>query len=154
MLEGKIMIEVPPHFFSVQYNGKHYPGAKNTHGLSNGTNCQHFVYELLRHFGKQLPNFRSSELWEDKRWTHQVHTFEPLDLLLYNSEPRAWGAHVGVYLGQDRIIHLSKDVGHPVIWSHQEFLSTARYKFFVGAKRIRDNAPEETNSFNTSTKTL
>ena len=131
------MIEVPSHFLAVSYNGDCYPGAAGVCGIAQGANCQQFAYELLRYFGKRIPNFRSSDLWEDVDFTLAVLSFEPLDLLLYNSTPRSWGAHVAVYLGEGRIIHLSKVLVRPVIWTHEQFLGTSRYRYFIGAKRIR-----------------
>ncbi len=132
------MIEVPSHFFAVSYNGDCYPGATGVSGLARGANCQHFAYELLRYFGKKIPDFRSSELWEDEQYTFRVASLEPLDLVLYHSEERAWGAHLGVFLGDDQIIHLSKELNHPVIWTHEHFLRTPRYRCYLGAKRVRD----------------
>lgn len=131
------MIEVPKHFFTVSYNGDRYPGAPGVSGLADGANCQLFAYELLRYFGKRIPDFRSSDLWEDEEATFAVTTLEPLDLLLYHSVPRAWGAHVAVYLGESQILHLAKDLDRPVIWTHEQFLSTPNYRYFIGAKRVR-----------------
>jgi cell wall-associated NlpC family hydrolase len=131
------MIEVPSHFLTVSYDGNCYPGAPGVSGLAQGANCQQFAYELLRHFGKQIPDFRSSDLWEDVNFTREVTNFEPLDLLLYNATPRAWGAHVAVYLGDGHIIHLSNELVRPVIWTHEQFISTPRYCCFIGAKRVQ-----------------
>lgn len=137
------MIQVPAHFWSVPYNGDCFPGAPGAIGLSNGANCQHFAYELLRHFGKRVPNFRSKELWEDRDWTQLVSHFAPLDLLLYNSKDDPWGAHVGVFIDEGQIIHLSKEVGRAVVWTHDQFLTRPRYQHFLGGKRIRDNVTKE-----------
>lgn len=134
------MIEVPTHFWSVSYNGDCFPGAPSALGFSNGANCQHFAYEMLRHYGKRIPNFRSSELWEDQVWTVVVSDFEPLDLLLYNSENKSWGAHIGVFISEGKIVHLSKELGFPTMWTHNQFVSQARYKFFLGGKRVCDRA--------------
>ena len=134
------MIEVPPHFLDVSYNGDCYPGAPGVSGIAHGANCQQFAYELLRHFGKHVPDFRSSDLWEDVGFTLEVSSFEPLDLLLYNSRPQSWGAHVAVYLGEGRIIHLSKELVRPVFWTHEQFLATARYRHFIGAKRVTERS--------------
>jgi hypothetical protein len=131
------MLELPSYFFSVQYNGDCYPGAANTSGLTKGANCQQFAYELLRYFGRKVPDLRSSDLWEDELSTFKVTSLEPLDLLLYNSEPCAWGAHVAVFLNDDEIIHLSKELGLPAIWTHKQFLDHPRYRYFIGAKRVR-----------------
>ncbi len=102
-----------------------------------GANCQHFAYELLRHFGLTLPDFRSSELWKDTTYTKEVLEFKPLDLLLWNKTQEAWGAHVGVYLGDNKIIHLSKTVGATSIWSLEESQKHERCTHFIGAKRVK-----------------
>ena len=134
------MIEVPSAFLAVSYKGDCYPGAPGVAGIAQGANCQQFAYELLRYFGNRIPDFRSSDLWEDVDFTLEVSNLEPLDLLLYNSTPRSWGAHVAVYLGEGQIIHLSKEFVRPVIWTHAQFLSTTSYRYFIGAKRIRNRS--------------
>jgi cell wall-associated NlpC family hydrolase len=91
----------------------------------------------LRHFGVRVPDFRSSELWHDRAETDLVTTPEPLDLLLFNRTCDPWGAHVAVYLGEDRAIHLSKEVGLPAIWTLEEFARRPAYRVLVGAKRVR-----------------
>lgn len=131
------MLSIPQHFLAVRYNAAHYPGAAGTNGLEGGANCQVFAYELLRHFGKTLPNLRSSNLWEDREFTQVVTELEPLDLLLWNRTPEPWGAHVGVYIGEGSAIHLSKEIGLPVIWKLERFPEEKQYAVFIGAKRIR-----------------
>ena len=128
--------EIPPAFLAVPYVGSRVPGTKNPGDLAAGANCQLFAYQLLRHFGRTIPDFRSSELWADESRTVRVDSFEPLDLMLYHEERKAWGAHVGLYLGEDRVIHLSKAVGRPAIWRHGDFAAQARYACFIGAKRL------------------
>jgi hypothetical protein len=39
-------------------------------------------------------------------------------------------------MGDERVIHLSKQVGLPAIWSLDEFTKNDRYKVFIGAKRV------------------
>ena len=132
------MLDIPKRFLAVKYNGDRFPGVPCASDLTGGANCQVFAYELLRHFGKTIPDFRSSELWEDESFTHEVTSFEPLDLLLYNKEQQAWGAHIGVFIGDDSIIHLSKRIGLPAIWKHKDFATQQQYKYFIGAKRVSD----------------
>jgi cell wall-associated NlpC family hydrolase len=103
----------------------------------SGANCQRFAYELWRHYGYEIANFRSQELWNDAAWTFVVKRLRPLDLLLFNRDPEARGAHIGVYLGDHRVIHLSKQMGKPVVWPLEEFARHDRYKIFLGAKRLR-----------------
>ncbi|HVA78184.1 MAG TPA: hypothetical protein VNF27_09825 [Candidatus Binataceae bacterium] len=129
-------INIPPRFLRVEFNGARHPGAPNLRGLAHGANCQHFAYELLRHYGLAVPDFRSSHLWRDRRFTRRVVRLRPLDLLLFNRTRRARGAHVAVYLGQRRAIHLSKQVGTPAIWTLDEFAAQPRYRVFLGAKRV------------------
>lgn len=121
---------------SVCYSGACYPGAPGVVGLAEGANCQLFAYELLRHFGRALPPLRSSDLWADALYTRPVTDLEPLDLLLWNSSREPWGAHVGVYLGERRAVHLSRAVGVPAVWPLNEFPKHPRYRVFVGAKRV------------------
>jgi murein DD-endopeptidase / murein LD-carboxypeptidase len=130
------MITIPERFFCVKYNGSHYPGSQKTNGLTGGANCQVFAYELLRHFGLKVPDLRSSELWEDTIYTKKVTAFEPLDLLLWNKTGNAYGAHVGVYMGQNAVIHLSKENKTAKIWQVEEFSKHELYKVFIGAKRV------------------
>lgn len=130
------MIEVPERFLGVPYKGAHYPGSPKTDGLVGGANCQTFAYELLKHFGLNPPQYRSSEFWADEEFTERVEELQPLDLLLWNKTLDAWGAHVGVYLGERQAIHLSKEVGESVIWSMETFLEQPLYRVFIGAKRV------------------
>lgn len=131
------VIELPKEFLDVKYVGRRVPGCPNPSDLSLGANCQLFAYQLLRHFGVAVPDWRSSELWEDEAHTLEVKSFNALDLMLYHREASAWGAHVGVCLGGNRVVHLSKAVGRPVIWEHEAFATHERYAHFIGAKRGR-----------------
>ncbi len=139
-------IEIPERFRQVPYNGAHYPGSANSNGLKGGANCQQFAYELLRHFGLTVPDLRSRELWNDVAHTQQVKCLQPLDLLLWNKTADPYGAHVGVYIGEGRAIHLSKEHGTPVIEPLTRFPQNPLYRVFIGAKRIRktvgDSSPD------------
>jgi len=99
-----------------------------------------FAYELLRHFGKTLPPFRSSELWADKQYTLVVAQPDALDLMLYHSKPQAYGAHIGVYVGDGIIYHLSLSNGTPKFERHVDLLKQEKYRYFIGAKRVRDQS--------------
>jgi hypothetical protein len=113
-------LAIPSRFMRVRYDGRRYPGAPGSRGLGAGANSQRFAYEILRHFGREIPALRSSELWSDTRFTRRVIRTRPLDLLLFNRTRRAWGAHVAVYLGSGIAIHLCQAVGRPAIWSLNE----------------------------------
>ncbi|HEU0030458.1 MAG TPA: NlpC/P60 family protein [Kofleriaceae bacterium] len=131
------MLAVPERFLDVAYVGARVPGVGDPDDLAAGANCQVFAYALLRHHGLVLPPFRSSELWDDDTYTARVTEFEPLDLMLYHDVPEAFGAHVGVYLGDGAVIHLSKQNGRPVIQPHASFAALPKYAYFIGAKRVR-----------------
>jgi len=104
--------------------------------LALGANCQVFAYELLRFFGKTVPDYRSSDLWEDEDSTRKVADFEPLDFMVYNSKPEPYGAHIGVYIGDGNVIHLSKNNGIPKVEKHEALLAQEKYAIFIGAKRV------------------
>lgn len=62
-------LSIPITFFDTYYDGSKYPGSSKCNGLKHGANCQYFVYELLKYFGLNIPNFRSSDFWKDKIYT-------------------------------------------------------------------------------------
>jgi cell wall-associated NlpC family hydrolase len=123
--------EIPPYFFDVPYDAARFAVAD----IRAGANCQAFAYALLRHFGRHISDFRSSDLWQDTTETERVDTPQPLDLLLFNKISDSYGAHVGVCLGEGRVIHLSKRVGKPAIWTMDQFAQAPGYETFIGAKR-------------------
>jgi lipoprotein Spr len=98
-------------------------------------NCQRFVFELLRHFGYEIGPMRSTELFADRQFTRTVRRMRPLDILMFNRDRIAWGAHLAVYLGEGRAIHLSKEVGVPAVWEISQFLVRERYRTLVAIKR-------------------
>jgi murein DD-endopeptidase / murein LD-carboxypeptidase len=129
-------LKIPARFWRVRYNGACHPGKPGLDGFADGANCQNFAYELLCHFDREVPNFRSSELWADTRHSKIATRLRPLDLLLFNGTPQARGAHVAVYLGGGNAIHLCKAKGRPVIWSLKEFSQWDSYRVLIGAKRF------------------
>lgn len=128
-----IEIEVPSHFFEVKYDGSRLPGVAV--GLSSGANCQHFCYELLRHFGFEIGELRSSDLWEDVTFTETVKTPIIFDLVLFNRTSNPYGAHVGICIGENEFLHLSKRNTRPVTWPLSEFMKLDEYTMLIGFKR-------------------
>jgi len=128
-------VVIPESFWSVRYNGRRIPG--HDADLSRGANCQLFAYQVLARNGLKLPAFRSSDLWTDAAHTEPVTGLEPLDLLLFNRTHEAYGAHVAVYLCEDRALHLARLAGLPEIWPLARFAAEPRYRCFIGAKRVR-----------------
>ncbi|AJC54471.1 hypothetical protein [Streptomyces sp. 769] len=109
--------------------------------LAGGANCQRYAYAVLAHFGLRVPPLRSAELWADRAATRRAAPPGPLDLVLFDAGPLAggpegYGAHVGVHLGPDRVLHLCREVGRPAVWGYADFAARARYVRFLGAKRV------------------
>ncbi len=129
----KTGVIIPERFWTVHYNGKCIPN--DDHDLSKGANCQRFAYALLAENGLALPPLRSSDLWNDTEHTKRVLELEPLDMLLFHRVEDAYGAHMAVYIGEDRAIHLSKRMEIPEIRELERFASDPQYRFFIGAKR-------------------
>lgn len=135
-------LKIPARFRDVPYHGNRYPGSLTPRGLKRGANCQHFAYEFLRHFGFTVPNLRSSELWADRRFSSRVRRLRRFDLLLFNRKRASWGAHVGVYLGGGKVLHLCKSVGRPAVWTLDDFAAREEYHTMLGAKRFRLPSPD------------
>nr|WP_206439023.1 hydrolase [Streptomyces scabichelini] len=126
--------------WATPYAGARFPGSaavRERPGLADGANCQLFAYAVLGLFGLEPDAWRSSDLWADTRLTRRVTVAEPLDLALFNATDQAWGAHIGVVVGEDRILHLCAEVGRPAVWTRAEFAARERYKTLLGFKRMR-----------------
>lgn len=136
MTAGTIVPDIPDRFWRIPYDTAHDRDSPVLGGIETGANCQNFAYELLRHFGRHVPNLRSSDLWDDTEHTIPADGYQPLDLLLFNRTRNAWGAHVAVYVGDDRAIHLSRRVGFAAVWPLEQFASHAEYQVLIGAKRV------------------
>lgn len=130
---GTLLSTLPVRFATVRYNGARIPDG--SHDLSQGANCQRYAFAVLAHFGIDLPPWRSTDLWADTAQTEIVSQFQPLDLLLFNRDADAFGAHVAVYAGEGTALHLCKSVGRPAVWSLAEFAERTEYPVLIGAKR-------------------
>ena len=130
-----IVSAIPPRFWEIRFDQNHDPDTPDLKGLDESPNCQNFAYEILRHFGRTIPNFRSSNLWEDTEHTTVVSEYQPLDLLLFNRTEKAWGAHVALCVGEGEAIHLSKKLSAPVVWPIAQFSEQPEYRVLIGAKR-------------------
>jgi lipoprotein Spr len=135
MTARKSIVTVPRNYMRVRYAGAHHPRARPRSIFREGANCQLFVFELLKHFGYEIAPMRSSELWADGRFTRRVLNMRPLDILMFNRDRSGWGAHLALYLGEGRAIHLSKQVGRPAVWEVTEFSRHEKYRTLVGIKR-------------------
>ena len=129
---------IPAQFWRIKYDQDHDGNAPLLPNISESPNCQNFAYALLKHFGYEIPPFRSSDLWEDTQETVVVTgKLQALDLLLFNRTSNPWGAHVALYLGDGKAIHLSKKESKAVIWPFAQFQMLPEYRIFIGAKRLR-----------------
>jgi hypothetical protein len=126
---------LPESFWKVPWVAKMIPGFRPEAGLTEGANCQRFAYAVLDHFGCFVPPFRSDELWHDTETTSEVATLAPLDLLLFSPNSDPYGAHIGVFVGDDRVLHLCAEVGVPAVWELADFAKRDRYRVLIGAKR-------------------
>lgn len=134
-----LLARLPATLLAMPYAAARFPGAPAVTDRPDpaaGGNCQLFAYEVLRHFGLDPAALRSSELWDDTESSVRVKDVEPLDLLLFNSSPRAYGAHVAVAAGEDAALHLCAEVGHPALWRRADFAQRERYRVLLGAKRV------------------
>ncbi len=125
--------EIPARFWTVHYNGDRPPSVGA--GFADGANCQHFAYELLRHFGRRVPDLWSSDLWDSSVSTRVAGPFEPLDLLLFNRTPDPYAAHLAVFVGDGNALHLSRMVGRPIVWPIERFLALPQYAVLIGGIR-------------------
>ncbi|MGW4881048.1 hydrolase [Streptomyces sp. NPDC004262] len=134
-----LLHQLPAAFWTVPYVGSRFPGAPGgtvLSGLEEGANCQLFAYAVLRHFSLAPPDLRSSELWADTRATARVSIAQPLDLVLFNATDDAYGAHVGVWVTEGRVLHLCAEVRRPVVWEVTDFAKRQRYRVLIGFKRV------------------
>jgi len=130
------MLELPDFVWTVVYNGANVPRDSVPYELTGGANCQIFAYAVLEHFGIAVPPLRSSELWSDTSFTRRVGDYRPLDLLLFNRTDAAWGAHVALFVGENKAIHLCASEGRPVIWRLEDFAMRDEYAVLLGGKRV------------------
>ncbi len=129
--------DIPPFYWTIPYVGKRYPGVPNEGDLGEGANCQRYSFSVLAFFGFTIPDFRSSDLWQDTVATRRVSSPQPLDLLLFNRSDGPWGAHVGLYVADNAVLHLCKEIGFPEVWKLEDFSQRPRYRYLVGTKRVR-----------------
>ena len=127
-------VVIPTHLKSTVYDESCYPGSARK---LNRANCQRYAYDFLDFYGRKVPDFRSSELWSDTLSTTKVDIFEPFDLLLFNQTPDSWGAHVGVFLGHNWILHLSRSNNLPKIETLSCLLKRPSYIHLIGGKRCK-----------------
>lgn len=128
------LADLPSWYWDVPYVGARFPGGVPRGELIKGANCQLWAYEVLECFGSVMPDLRSDELWSDVSATRHVDDPLPLDLVLFNADANAYGAHVGLWT-DNAVAHLCKEVGRPTIWGQADFDARSRYGVRIGFKR-------------------
>lgn len=133
------MIDIPDIFRYIPYNALVNPDnpPKDFLDLTGGSNCLIFTYAILKYFHYKPPIFWSIEFWNDTEYTKRVEDYKEFDILLYgNNDVDHYWSHLALYLGDNKIIHLSKEVGFPEILDYQELVNRWSYKYILGAKRL------------------
>lgn len=121
----------PAGVWQVPYDARGLPGVE--YPWLAGSNCQRYAYEILQLFGRSCPPLRSAELWRD---TTTVDHPEPLDLAFFNATSDPYGAHLGVWMGHDTVLHLCREVARPAAWSLADFAHRDRYAVLLGFKHV------------------
>lgn len=134
-------IRVPARFYDVAFNFDQYPGAPGVRGLTEGANCQLYAYAFLREHGYAIGDLRSSNLWEDTEYTHEVASPQAFDIAMVHDRPQAWGAHVMVCVGNKLFLHLSARIGRPAVESLDEVMARPYYHYLIGFKRCHSHTP-------------
>jgi hypothetical protein len=127
----------PAGVWRVPYVYSASPDGDDPPSWLDGSNCQRYAYGVLSLFGLRCAPLRSSDLWDDQDGSVVVTDPRPLDLVLFNGSRDPYGAHVGLLMAPDEILHLSAEVGVPAVWPRAEFTRRPRYATTVGFKRVR-----------------
>ena len=67
-------IKFPERYMDIVYNPSIVPDKKEKNIINTGANCQVYAYELLRFNNKNIPDYRSRELWEDTIYSCLLYT--------------------------------------------------------------------------------
>ena len=132
-LSVDVMAQLPSGLADVVFNSRMTPGRRPEACLAAGRNCQRFAYAVLDRVGRGVPPLRSSELWNDTQFTERVECPQTLDLALFGPTHDPWGAHVGVVINVNSVLHLGED-GKPAVWTFEEFAH--RYRTCLGFERV------------------
>ncbi len=136
MAAGLVDLDALPGWvWQVPYVGGSFPGAVARHNWRTGANCQLFAYGVLALHGWDVVDLRSDELWADTASTISVNEPQQLDLVLFQKDERPHGAHVGVVVGDDQVLHLCQEVAIPAVWPWAEFVARPSYRVVIGFKR-------------------
>jgi hypothetical protein len=127
----------PAGIWRVPYVYSASPDSGDPPSWLDGANCQRYAYGVLSLYGLRCRPLRSSELWDDQDGSVVATDPRPLDLVLFNGSADPYGAHVGLWMAPDEILHLCREVGVPAVWSMAEFARRPRYATTIGFKRVK-----------------
>lgn len=89
--------------YAQQFLGNPYVWGGNS--LTNGCDCSHFVYNVLKNTGHYGGGYRTSGNWASAGEAVTVDSVQPGDIIVY-------GGHVAIYLDSNHIVHAKgKDYG-------------------------------------------
>lgn len=131
----------PDWMWTTPYVGEQHPLASDLAPLAHGANCQRYAYAVLALYRRTVPALRSSELWVHDGLQHvSASDVQPLDLVLVNRTADPFGAHVGVHVGADAVLHLCAEAGRPTVWTYAELAARDRYHVLLGWLRVPTTA--------------
>lgn len=133
----KSWIKILDWIMDIKYNPKIFPNWEVHDYIKNGANCQVYAYEILRLNWKNVPDLRSSEMWEDNKFSEKVKSVKILDLLFFNKNNEAWWSHVWLYIWNNKVIHNTNKTGWVEIWDLEEFKKYEDYKILLWWKRFK-----------------
>lgn len=84
--------------YALQFNGNPYVYGGTS--LTNGADCSGFVLSVYKHFGVSLPHSANADRKQGYEVEGGLANAQPGDLVCYSG-------HVGIYIGNNQIIHAS-----------------------------------------------
>ncbi len=126
LTKGEQLVALAEQYLGVRYR---YGGAS-----PSGFDCSGFVYYLMKCMGVTVPR-TATAMWNAGYTKVSKSDLQPGDLVFFSSSAGGTSiGHVGIYVGDNRIIHSSSTSSGGVIYSSlSESYYSARY---VGACRV------------------
>lgn len=107
--------------FALQYVGNKYVYGGTS--LTNGADCSGFVQTVFANFGIKLlrvaddqmkgPNSAYVAQGYKKAVIVDINSIQPGDLIFYGSSNPAYASHVGIYMGNGKLVHASNSQPYP-----------------------------------------
>ncbi len=112
---------------------KPHMGTRHVYGGTKpgGFDCSGFTAFVYREFGIKLPRGSYNQLTLGKRVAKK--DLQPGDLVFFSVTRRAVVTHVGIYLGDDKMVHTSQKRGVTI---SNIFADRYWRKYYYGARRL------------------